>query len=459
MTLSPAFTQAVTARAMQLVAQSQQSPRLKFRGAALALQSVHSGEVVIGGPSETGKTIAALTLVDTLARENPKLRGAIVRKMRVDMDSTVLDIFKRHIWRPDVIVFGGSKPEWYEYPNGSILYVGGMDRPGRVLSGSLDLAYINQAEELSLPDWETFTTRVTGRAGVLQPGLMLGDCNPGPPTHWLKARPQITMLESRHEDNPALYGDDGQITAQGQRTMAVLDALTGVRKERLRYGRWVSAEGTVYAFDPALHLIDEMPEGWQSWRKIRAVDFGYTNPFVCHWWAIDPDGRMYLYREIYMSGRLVEDHAVQIKTLSAGERIEYTTADHDAEDRATLERHGVTTIKAKKEISVGIQAVEKRLAKAGDGKPRLFILRGATVEIDPALRDKHLPTSTLEETDVYSWPKGADGKSLKEVPIDANNHGMDAKRYAVRSVDAGMGDDWGAVSDLGHVEEFKSKWQ
>jgi len=457
MTLSLVFAQVVTARALQMVAN--RPPKMKFRGAALALQSVRDGEVVISGPSETGKTIAALALVDRLARENPKLRGAIVRKMRVDMDATVLDIFKRHIQRPDVTVFGGSKPEWYEYPNGSILYVGGMDRPGRVLSGSLDLVYVNQAEELSLPDWETFTTRVTGRAGALQPGLMLGDCNPGPPTHWLKARPQIAMLESRHEDNPALYDDDGQIMEQGRRTMTVLDALTGVRKERLRFGRWVSAEGAVYAFDPALHLIDEMPLGWQNWRKVRAVDFGYTNPFVCQWWAIDPDGRMYLYREIYVSGRLVEDHAEQIKSLSMGEQIEYTVADHDAEDRATLERHGVTTLKAKKEIGVGIQAVEKRLAKAGDGRPRLFILRGATVEIDPALRDRHLPTSTLEEEDVYSWPKGADGKSLKEIPIDANNHGMDAKRYAVRSVDAGTGDDWGAVSGLGHVEEFKSKWQ
>lgn len=436
---SSAIVRAATARALQMIGGQR---RMKFRGAALTLQSIRSGEVIISGPSETGKTIAALSLVDTLARENAKLRGAIVRKMRVDMDSTVLDIFKRHVQRPDVTVFGGSKPEWYEYPNGSILYVGGMDRPGRVLSGALDIAYTNQTEELSLADWETFTTRVTGRAGVLVPGLMLGDCNPGPPTHWIKARPQVIMLESRHEDNPVLYDDDGQITAQGIRTMTVLDALTGVRKERLRFGRWVSAEGTVYEFDPTIHLVDAMPEGWQSWRKVRGIDFGYTNPFVCQWWAIDPDGRLYLYREIYMSGRLVEDHARQIKALSEGEKIDYTVSDHDAEDRATLERYGIPTIPARKEISVGIQQVQSRLAKAGDGKPRISVLKGATVEIDSMLREKHLPTSTLEEFDVYSWPKGADGKSLKETPIDANNHGMDAMRYAVRSADMGIGGEW-----------------
>src|SRR3990172_6268513 len=251
---SPALTQAVTARALQMVIS--RPSQMKFRGAALALQSRRAGEIVISGPSETGKTIAALALVDKLAREHPKLRGAIVRKVHADMHSTVLDVFKRYVLRPDVTVFGGEKPEWYKYPNDSILYVGGMDRPGRVAVGALDVAYVNQAEELTLPHWETFTTRVTGRAGVLQPGLLLGDCNPGPPTHWIKARSQITMLESRHEDNPILYDDAGTITEQGKRTMVILDALTGVRKERLRHGRWVSAEGTVYEFDQALHLVD-----------------------------------------------------------------------------------------------------------------------------------------------------------------------------------------------------------
>ena len=30
-----------------------------------------------------------------------------------------------------------------------------------------------------------------------------------------------------------------------------------------------------------------------------SVDFGFTNPIVIQWWAEDPDGRLYLYRELY----------------------------------------------------------------------------------------------------------------------------------------------------------------
>jgi phage terminase large subunit len=146
---------------------------------------------------------------------------------------------------------------------------------------------------------------------------------------------------------------------------------------------------------------------------------------------------MYLYRELYGTQRIAEDWAADIKRLSEGESIEATVADHDAEDRATLERHGIQTIAANKEISPGIQAVQARLRKAGDGRARLFVMRGALVEADTRLLDARKPIDSEQEFDVYMWPKGSDGKPMKEKPVDENNHGMDAMRYAVRYVDRG----------------------
>ena len=46
-----------------------------------------------------------------------------------------------------------------------------------------------------------------------------------------------------------------------------------------------------------------------------------------------------------------------------------------------------------------------------------------------------LPHSTLDEFGAYSWPKGQDGKPVKETPVDMFNHGLDALRYAVIYVD------------------------
>jgi hypothetical protein len=47
-------------------------------------------------------------------------------------------------------------------------------------------------------------------------------------------------------------------------------------------------EDSIYYFD--------IPPGWTM---VCSIDFGFNAPFVCQWWAIDTDGSMYLYREIY----------------------------------------------------------------------------------------------------------------------------------------------------------------
>ena len=317
------------------------APSLTFRGAAQAIQTCRAQEWIISGPAETGKTIAALALIDSLARQYKNSQWAIVRKTRASMDGTVLARYRSTFETAGVTAFGGNKPEWFDYSNGARIWVGGLDKPGKVLSAEFDGIYVNQAEELMLPDWETLTTRTTGRAGHVDwGGMTFGDCNPGGPSHWIRNRATLKLFESRHEDNPMLYTATGYLTKQGRRSMAVLDALTGVRKERLRFGRWVQAEGAVYDFDAALHLVDPFPIP-ADWRRIRVIDFGWTHPFVCQWWAIDGDGRMYLYREIYMTGRTVRVHAAQINQLSAGETYESTITDHDAEDRATLDESGI----------------------------------------------------------------------------------------------------------------------
>lgn len=409
---------------------------VRFRGAALAAQDATDHEWILAGPAETGKTWSALWRLDGLLRETPGAKAVLVRKVRADMGGTVLATWRRvtELRGSPPATFGGSAPEWYDYPNGSRCYVAGMDRPGKVLSGEFDLVYVNQAEELQLEDWETLATRVTGRGAVTRTPMLFGDCNPGPPSHWILGRSALRVLHSRHEDNPTLW-DGTAWTPQGQRTLAVLDSLTGVRKERLRHGRWVAAEGVVYEeFDRGVHVVEPftIPAGW---RRIRSIDFGYTNPFVCLWLALDPDGRAYLYRELYRAGRLVEDHAREILRLSEGERVEATVADHDAEDRATLHRHGIVTAPATKAVTLGIQAVQARLRPAGDGRPRLYLFRGALVGRDEQLAQARKPVSTADEFETYSWPKDAGGRAVKEEPVKVDDHGMDALRYAVAYLD------------------------
>jgi len=432
----------------------------EFRGSALEIQTIQDFEIIIQGPAETGKTFAALWRVDTFLRQYPKSVGIIVRKTRASLFATVLRTYAKiiHLKGNDVKPFGGQKPEWYDYPNGSRLYVDGLDKAEKLLSGEFDIIYGNQVEEFLLGDWETLTTRATGRAGNAPYTLVLGDCNPATQHHWILQRKSIKLLPSFHTDNPRLYDALGVLTDAGKRVMEILGNLSGVRFFRLFKGLWVSAEGAIYnEYDPEKHLCDWFDPPL-DWLRIVSIDFGYNNPFVCQWWAFSPDDVLYLYREIYMTGRLVDDHAKQIQQLEKWylldangdvlldsrsqpipnpqrEEIYAYIADHDAEDRATLAKNGLETIRAFKPVKLGIEAVQLRMRLRGDGLPRIRYMRDALVEVDPELVENHKPTCTADEIESYVWAKAADGKPVKEEPVKKDDHGMDSMRYLVAFVD------------------------
>ena len=188
------------------------------------------------------------------------------------------------------------------------------------------------------------------------------------------------------------------------------------------------------------------------------MDFGYTNPFVWAAWAQDPDGRLYRYREIYRTKTLVEDHARKILEVTKDEpKPRAILCDHDAEDRATLERHlKMRTTAAYKAVSPGIQAVEARLRKAGDGRPRIFYLRDSLVQVDPALAEAHRPTCTEEEFESYVWDQ-SNGRNRGEEPVKEHDHGCDMTRYLVAHVDS-IGKNKPKLIPMISIEQ-KSPWR
>ncbi|SEO83344.1 phage terminase large subunit [Actinacidiphila rubida] len=426
-------------------------------GSALEVFGRREPEVLMSGPAGTGKSRACLEKIHAMCLKTPGVRALAVRKTGKSLAATGLVTFREHVAEASIKAghvkwFGGSQqePAAYRYANGSTMVVGGMDDPTKIMSAEYDVAYAQEATELTLNDWESITTRL--RNGRISFQQLLGDCNPSHPSHWLKQRcdrGQTVMLHCHHEDNPTLW-QGGVWTPRGVAYISKLDALTGARKERLRYGRWVAAEGLVYeAWDPAVHLVApfDVPDSWTLWIT---VDFGYTNPTVIQFWRQDGDGRLFLTKEIYRAQTLVEDHARAVLAILKddkgrwrGPRPRAVICDHDAEDRATLERHlGLSTVAAHKGVSDGIQAVQSRLKAAGDGRPRLFLFRDALVSRDPELDAAKRPCSTEEEVTGYVWDRGSEAqraadKPPKEAPVKTNDHGMDAMRYMVAEVDLG----------------------
>lgn len=431
----------ITYAIMELPPDSAQEGYQPF-GGAFRLWNCKNHEVIIIGPSETGKTRGALEKLDALAWTFPGAQLAMVRKQYSDMPGSCIQTFEKKVLGSNlsdngpVTKYGSERPQFYDYPTGSRIWVGGLDKPGKTLSSERDFIYINQAEELDLEDWEILTTRATGRAGNSPYTQVFGDANPSVCSHWMYERQRegkLTLIPSKHEDNPTLFNpDNGEITEQGKITLSILDNLSGVRYLRLRLGQCANVEGMIYEeWDSSVHLIDSFPIP-DSWERIRVIDFGTIHPFVCGWWAFDEDNRMYLYRQIYMTGRTVTTHADDILRLSKGENIKTTICDHDAGDRLTLQQKGIPNIPAKKDVLTGIDKVKSRLKKQIDGKPRLFILKDSLVELDKNLKIAKKPYQTEMEVDTYTW-----ANSTKEQPIKEDDHGMDMVRYAVMYKDSG----------------------
>lgn len=403
-------------------------------GGARDLMLCTDPEILLEGPAGTGKSYACLKKIDRNAVRYPGSRQLIVRKTRTSLTQTALVTFEQKVLIPGGRVRFHTTLQAYLYPNGSVVVVGGLDKDSKVMSSEYDAIYVQEATELEENDWEALTTRL--RNGVIPHQQLIADCNPAQPSHWLNQRcnaGRTRRIYSRHEDNPTIWdARRGIWTPQGAAYITKLNALSGVRYDRLRMGKWVAAEGQVYSeWNPKIHMIDrrDIPP---EWARYRVVDFGYRNPFVCQFWAMTPDGDLIRYRELYHTGWLVSDAAQKINRYSAGETFQGdAVCDHDAEDRATLEDNGIKTRGANKAVKTGIEAVQDRLRSDVRGRPSLYLMRDSLVEPDESLREAGKPTCTEEEIESYVW----NDKTTKEEPHKRDDHGMDAMRYLVMHID------------------------
>jgi PBSX family phage terminase large subunit len=417
------------------------------RGANLEALRSKAPRLLLAGPAGTGKTRVILEKLHQLCLRTPMVKCLVMRQTLVSLTASGVQTYEKDVAVEALVdgtvrFFGGSlrEPPAFKYTNGSSIALGGLDKPMKVMSTEYDVIYVIEATEVTVEALDMLTTRLrNGRLNGWHQLIM--DCNPDSPVHPLKLEcdaGRMVMLHSRHEDNPRFFHEDGTMTDAGRDYMRTLDALTGVRYLRLRQGIWAAAEGVIYEeFNPAVHLVEpfEIPA---DWRRIWAVDFGYVNPFVWQDWAQTPDDQLILVREIYRTQMLVEDHAKRIRAMTEGMRPYAIVVDHDAEDRATLERHlGKPTRAANKTVSEGIQAMAARFRLDSRGRPRILFFKNATVMRDASLVEAKKPASTVEELPGYVWRDRKPGQLAirADEPLKENDHGMDAARYLIAQVD------------------------
>jgi hypothetical protein len=423
--------------------------RFDFLGGNAEAFNSREPEVLLSGPAGTGKSLAWLAKILTLADFYPGSRQLIVRKTRESLTESVLVTWERDILGPNHAVLTTNPTlrrvrQSYRFANRSEVVVGGMDKPDKVLSSEWDAIYCPEVTDLDLVDWETLGGRL--RAGVVPFQQLGADCNPTTPHHWIFKR-QATgltrMYTSKHEDNPRFYDRTaGTWTPDGERYLARLGLMTGARRDRFLKGLWVAAEGVVYAYDAAVHLL---PKGWtapREWPRVWGIDWGKTAPTVLGVWAVDPEGRMYLVREVYQT-RLRPDVLGRraAKWIETGDEPppRAIVCDHDEERKADFEKASGLQVDLadKRDRDKGIEAMQARFdADPEDGKPRIYFVDGCRDhDPDRFLVDSGRPTCAVEEVVGYVW----DANFLKDEPIAENDHAMDMARYCVRHIDANLG--------------------
>lgn len=410
--------------------------------------------------------VKCLTLLD----KYPRCRGLFCRGTRSSLTQSGLVTWEEKVLGRDHVVLTRNPikrriRQSYEFPNGSELVVCGLDDPGKTLSSEYDFAYLMEVTEEGTDEGTYEQITRAFRNNRMPYTQIMSDCNPTAPSHWVYQRflrGQLKKYDSVHQENPFLWDrEKGTWTPEGDRYVNItLKSMTGVRNARFYRGVWEAAEGAVYGFSSRLttetppgHVL---PPGWEppkGWRSIWSIDWGLVNPTSLQVWRVDPEGRMYLVREVYKPRQKADDLGdyVRVRWLETGLEPRPSTVicdvspqrgkEKDAEDaKALFQRTSGLTLRIadKGERKRGIRALQTRFDNAEDGKPRIFFKKDALDHTpDQTLLDAGKPTSTITELPQYVW---CDKLKDSDEPIDFNDHSADNCRYASTFVDRSTAD-------------------
>lgn len=384
--------------------------------------------LLLTGSAGGGKSLCAGEKVHAYLKKYPNTMGLMLRKQRNSMTNSTVLFMERTVMGKDPGVDHYPSKNRFEYDNGSILAYGGMDgeeQKEQIRSigqaGSLHIAWMEEANRFSEEDFNELQARMRG-AGVDWLQIIL-TTNPDSPMHWIYKRLILGGEASVH------YSKAADNTFNPTTYVHTLNRLTGVTKQRLAEGKWVQAEGVIYEeFEVDHHYIAPFPIP-KDWIRLIGIDFGYTNPFVALFAAVDPDGIVYIYKEWYMSHRTVKAHGERIlqELEKEGIEVDVIICDHDAGDRMTLEELGLSNIPATKDIERGLGVVKERLKiDPINGKARVYFFRNMLLEVDPEMERQKKPISTIEEFSAYVWSTPTNPRQNsndREVPLKLSDHG------------------------------------
>lgn len=300
-----------------------------------------------------------------------------------------------------------------------------LDDPDPLRSMEFDWVWVDEAHEVPEDTMLMLQSRLRGRVG---PHRMWITSNPNGHDWMWRWFINKTHLPEEYQDD--YFGVVAKTEDNiGNLPEGYLDKLKANYPEEW-IKRYLDAsfdvfEGQIYHEFSKIHVVDPYPIP-STWKRLRGMDIGLTNPTVVLWAAVDPDGRLVIYDEFYRTGAEPGEVVMEIMRRDGlapwPTYMDPAAAQRTAASKISAMRQyqelGLRVIPANNAVWPGILAVKQRLKVASDGFPRLFIMRNCR--------------RLIEEMRSYRWESrrnNVDELNPPERPLKKDDHGPDALRY------------------------------
>ena len=195
-----------------------------------------------------------------------------------------------------------------------------LDEPAKYASAEFAAILV---DELTKNTRQTFDDlRFRKRWPGIEHSPFLAASNPGSIGHaWVKklwidqdfSGDDSQLTPSSFHFIPARAGENPHLPQSYRDT---LHSLPPLMRKAMEEGNWDLFAGQYFEeWNSAVHVCAPfvIPD---AWRRLISMDYGYEKPSAVGWWAIDPDGTWYLYRELYVTHLTYPKLAEQMMELT-----------------------------------------------------------------------------------------------------------------------------------------------